>query len=187
MVIGITGGSGVGKTTVCEWFKRHGFKVIDGDKISREVTLPCSPVLKKISDAFGKEYILPNGELDRRALGKKVFSYPEDLRKLNEIIHPAITEKVKEQLYNTENAVIDAAALHECDVYKLCDYSIFVSAPLNVRAKRIAKRDNISEEYAYLRINAQKSDQYYREKCKFEIINDGQKSTDEQLEALGLC
>ena len=187
MVIGITGGSGVGKTTVCEWFLRHGFKVIDGDKISREVTKPLSPVLREISDAFGKEFILPNGELDRRALGKKVFSSASDLKKLNSIIHPAITEKVREELCNAENAVIDAAALHECDVYKLCDFSIFVSAPHDVRIKRIAKRDNITEDYAKMRISAQKSDEYYREKCKFEIVNDGILSIDTQLEALKLC
>lgn len=187
MVIGITGGSGVGKTTVCKWFLKHGFKVIDGDKISREVTLPDSPVLNEIADAFGKEFILPDGTLDRKGLGKLVFSDEKALQKLNGIIHPAITEKVKEELCNTENAVIDAAALHECDVYKLCDFCIFVSAPIGIRTERIAKRDNITEDYAKMRISAQKSDEYYREKCKYEIINDGILSTDTQLEALGLC
>lgn len=179
MIIGLTGGSGTGKSTVSNWFLKKGYKVIDGDKLSRELTVPGSIVLSEIVSAFGKEYLLPDGNLDRRALGGLVFTDENARLTLNGILHPAITNEVKRQILGVENAVIEGAAIHECDIWKLCDKCMFVSAPEDVRIKRIMYRDNISHEYAKNRIKAQKSDEYYREKCDIVLIND---STDEILE-----
>lgn len=186
MIIGLTGGSGTGKSTVSLWFEKRGYKIIDGDKLSRELTVKGSPVLEKITEEFGSEYLLPDGNLDRRALGGLVFTNEEARLKLNAILHPAITDEVKRQIAGTENAVIEGAAIHECDIWKLCDKCIFVSCPEKIRIERIVKRDNISYEYAKNRVTAQKSDDYYREICDIEIVNDGQKTLEQKLEDLKL-
>ena len=184
MVIGLTGGSGTGKSTVSEWFLKKGFLVIDGDKISREITKKGTPVLDKIIEKFGREYLSDDGSLDRRALGGLVFSNQAALTELNKITHPAITKEVKRRLENTENAVIEGAAIFECDMHKLCDKILFVSCPYEIRIDRIVKRDNISYDYAKKRIDAQKSDEYYRALSDLEIVNDGTLSLEQKLEAL---
>ena len=186
MIIGLTGGSGTGKSTVSQWFIKKGYKVIDGDKLSRELTLPGSLVLGKIISEFGEEYLLSDGNLDRRKLGGLVFTDENARLKLNAILHPAITEEVEKEIADIKNAVIEGAAIHECDIWKLCDKCIFVSCPDEIRIERIMKRDNISREYAKNRVNAQKSDEYYREKCDIEIVNDGKQTLEQKLEDLKL-
>lgn len=186
MIIGLTGGSGTGKSTVSLWFKKKGYKIIDGDVLSRELTEKGSPILKRITETFGEEYLLSDGSLDRRKLGGLVFTNEEARLKLNAILHPAIFDEVKDRIKDTENAVIEGAAIHECDIWKICDKCIFVSCPEEVRIDRIMKRDNISYEYAKNRVNAQKSDEYYREICDIEIANDGQKPLEQKLEDLKL-
>lgn len=186
MIIGLTGGSGTGKSTVSEWFLKKGFKIIDGDVISRSITKKGSPVLKKIGETFGEEFINHNGELNRKALGGLVFSDAEALNKLNEITHPAITDEVKKALQNTKNAVIEGAAIHECDIYKLCDLILFVSCPKEIQIERIMKRDNLSYDYAKKRVEAQKSDEEYRKLCDLELKNDGTDEIYKKLEDLNL-
>lgn len=187
MIIGLTGGSGTGKSTVSDWFLKKGYKVIDGDKLSRELTVPGSPVLDKIISTFGKEYLLPDGTLDRRALGGLIFTDDAARLTLNSILHPAITDEVRKRIENVENAVIEGAAIHECDIFKLCDKCIFVSCPGDIRIKRIMERDNLTFEYAKNRINSQKSDEYYRGVCDIEIVNDGNsESLEQKLEDLKL-
>lgn len=186
MIIGLTGGSGTGKSTVSGWFLKKGYKVIDCDEISRELTQPGSHVLKKIAETFGEEYLSWEGRLNRKALGALIFSRESARLTLNAILHPAITYEIRRRIKGVRKAVIDGAALHECDVYKLCDKCIFVSAPKEIRIKRIMERDDIDYEYAERRVEAQKSDEYYREKCDYEIVNDGTESFEQALEDLNL-
>lgn len=186
MIIGLTGGSGTGKSTVSAYFKEKGYTVIDGDALSREITTKGSKTLEKITEAFGAQYLNADGELKRRELGALVFQDSKALETLNHITHSAITEKVKEILAKTNKATIEGAAIFECDIYKLCDITLFVSCPKEERIKRIMARDNLSYAYAKSRIEAQKSDEYYRKMCDFEIVNDGKQDIKRQLEALNI-
>lgn len=184
MIIGLTGGSGTGKSTACQWFEQKGYKVIDGDKLSRALTVKGSETLKNIVEAFGEEFLETDGSLNRRKLGAHVFSDGKELEKLNKITHTAIAKEVQRLLQGVKKAVIEGAAIHECDVWKLCDACIFVSCPKEMQIARIMKRDSLTYEYAKNRVAAQRDDAYYREKCDFEIINDGEKSIEQQLEGL---
>ena len=184
MIIGLTGGSGAGKSKISEHFDALGYKVIDGDQLSRKLCEKGQPTFKKIIETFGEEYLTSDGELDRKKLGGLVFSDSVALKKLEQITHTAITEATKAQIADVDKAVIEGAALHETEIPKLCNFCIFVSCPAEIRLQRIMQRDNITKEYAANRLNAQKSDDYYRSVCKYEVINDGSKNIAQQISTI---
>ena len=171
MVIGITGGSGGGKTTVSKVFEEAGFKIIDADEVAHKVMSKGSECLKEVIDAFSDEYLNYDGELDRKKLGSLVFNSPEKLELLNTITHKHIIREIKSKV--CEKTVIDAIGLFDTELYKLCDSTIFVYCPEEIRVKRIMAREGITEEYAKNRINAQRSDEYFKEKADFTVVNDG--------------
>jgi len=175
-IIGITGGSGCGKSTVGEIFKSKGFCYIDTDKTAKEITQIGQPALAEIKACFG-DVFFENGELDRKALAKIVFSDNERLKQLNKITHKYITEKVINTLEECKNsgvkgAVIDGAALIESKINELCDCCIFVTASVESRLKRIVERDGLTLQEAQRRIGGQKSDDFYKNACDFTIVND---------------
>ncbi len=175
-IIGITGGSGCGKSTVGEIFEQKGFRYIDTDKTARFITKKGQPALLEIKDYFGNVFF-ENGELDRKALAKIVFSDNEKLEQLNKITHKYITANLKTELDECEKTgvkgvIIDGAALIESEINKLCDCCIFVTAPVKSRIKRIMARDGLTAEEAQRRIDGQKSDDFYKNACDYTIIND---------------
>jgi len=187
MIIGITGGSGVGKSTVSEKFQKRGFLIVDADKIAHRVMDKGTDCLNEVISFFGREYLNSDGTLDRKKLGSLVFSNKELLERLNEITHKYIIKEIEFMVSNTPNAVIDAAVLFESGLEKMCSKTIFVSCPSDIRLERIMARDNIGREYAENRIKAQQSDEYYREKCDFEIVNDGDNDIEAEVEEILTC
>ncbi len=166
LVIGLTGKTGAGKTTVARFLLENGCFIIDGDKVARSITEKGSECLDALSDAFGKDILDENGALIRPALAKKAFKDRESTNLLNSITHPFIKKDFISQLKKAESegykaAVIDAAALLESDCKDLCEKIIVVTAPEDIRAERVAKRDGISKEQIAMRINAQREDEYY--------------------------
>ena len=189
-VWGLTGKSGSGKTTASMLLEKKGFYVVDGDILARKATEKGSPVLKKLADFFGDDILLPDGTLDRRKTAERAFSTPENTKKLNEITHGEIDrlfsieiEKAKKAGY--ENCLFDAAALLESPSKERCDKIIVVTAPLEVRLKRILARDSITEQEALRRINAQKDDEYYFRHADILIRNYPPFSLEEQLRKIG--
>lgn len=182
MVIGITGGSGGGKTTVSKEFEKAGFNIIDADEVAHKVMEKGSPCLKQVIDVFGSEYLNENGELDRKKLGAVVFADPEKLALLNSITHDHIINKIKGKI--TEKTVIDVIGLFDTQLHSLCDSTIFVYCPEDIRVERIMKREGISKEYALKRIKAQKNDEYFKQKADYTVINDGIKDIKEQLKGI---
>lgn len=175
IIIGLTGQTGAGKTSVGEILSRSGCEIIDTDKIAREITEKGSPVLLSLADAFGED-ILENGELNRKLLAARAFSSRENTEKLNEITHPEITKRVKQRIEEAfkkgkKAAVIDAAALFESGEDKLCDFTVAVVCPENIRFERIMKRDGITQEQAGTRIKAQQDEKYYILKADMIIRN----------------
>ena len=179
MVIGITGGSGAGKTTVSKEFIKAGFNIIDADEVAHKVMGKGSLCLKEVVDAFSDEYLNEEGELNRKKLGALVFNNPEKLALLNSITHKHIINNIKEQI--TEKTVIDAIGLFDTELYTLCDSTIFVYCPKEIRAKRIMAREGVDESYALSRINAQKEDEYFKSKADLTVINDGSENIIKQL------
>lgn len=173
MIIGITGGSGCGKSAVAEIFGHFGAEIIDADAQAREVTKVGSKALCEIAAEFGEEYLNENGELLRKKLGSLVFSDGEKLEKLNEIINRYIRVSIAEKIKNSsaDILVLDAPLLIEYGMEKMCDCVIAVLADRQVRLKRITERDLISELDAENRINSQKNDEYYLEKSDYIVYN----------------
>lgn len=181
-LIGICGGSGTGKTTICNQLVSLGAYVIDADRVAREILRP--PVLAQLRRAFGKNILLADGSLDRKKLGKLVFNDGEQLKKLNEITHPLITQEILDDIERHreqyDSIVVDAAVLHDAGLDRLCDLTVAVCAPPDTRLSRIMARDGISREAALARIRAQKDDEYYIKHTDFAVCN-GQNADAEAL------
>ena len=134
-LIGICGGSGTGKTTICNQLASLGAYVIDADRVAREILRP--PVLAQLRRAFGENILLADGSLDRKKLGKLVFNDGEQLKKLNEITHPLITQEILDDIERHreqyDSIVVDAAVLHDAGLDRLCDLTVAVCAPPDTR------------------------------------------------------
>ncbi len=176
-IIGLTGQTGAGKTTVAELLKEKGGYVVDCDIAARKIVEKGSPVIEKLKEAFGEDIVFENGELNRKALAKKAFSTQENEKLLNKITHPAITELVRKDIIeNKDNYpffAVDAALLFESEIYDYCNRTVVVCADENIRLQRIMSRDSITREEALLRINAQPSEQYYLSKADVVVKNNG--------------
>ncbi len=173
-LIGLTGKTGAGKSTVSKYLKDKGAYIIDGDIVAREVLIDNAELLNELAKNFGDD-ILENGVLNRKKLAEKAFSTKENTVLLNSIMHPAINEKIMleaNEAFKTHNVVIvDAAAIIESGYADICDKLIVVSAPEEIRKSRIMMRDGISEKDALIRINGQKADEFYESKADYIIKN----------------
>lgn len=166
LIIGLTGKTGSGKSTVALLLKEKGCYIIDGDVIARQITEKGSEVLPILQKAFGEDILDENGELIRKKLAQRAFSSKANTAILNSITHPVIKKRSEDEIAKAENlgyktAVIDAAAILDSDCKDLCDKIIVVTAPEEIRLERILSRDFITKEQALTRIKAQKSDEYY--------------------------
>lgn len=159
-ILGLTGGSGSGKSTAAQILREQGALVLDADKIAHEVMAAGGGAAKDIALAFGREYLLPDGTPDRKKLGALVFSDPRKRALLNQITHPRVTREIQRAIEQNREKygliVIDAALLLDCAPMKsLCDEIVVVCAPESVRINRIMERDALTERQARQRIGAQ--------------------------------
>lgn len=180
-ILGLTGGSGTGKSAACTAFARLGCGVIDADATYRTLCDTCEPMLKEIQNVFG-DVFSTDGKLDRKKLGAIVFSDAQKLQQLNAITHPYIRQAARDAFtaYSKRGCLLciyDAPVLFEGQMETLCDKTCAVLAARNTRIARIVARDAITEEYAALRIDAQKDDAFYRERCDYVVQNDADLDT----------
>ncbi len=172
MIIGITGGTGCGKTTLLKVIEAQGGLILDCDAIYHELLKSDVSLLSAIEARFPG--VVEDGILNRKKLGAVVFSDEKALLDLNKITHSAIKAEVLRQLETVPNlAAIDAIALFEGGLADLCDVTVAVTAPWEDRIKRLMKRDSISESYARSRIAAQHEDGWFRERCSYVLENKG--------------
>lgn len=172
MIIGITGGTGCGKTTLLDMIRQQGGTVLDCDAIYHELLKNDDALLKAVSDRFPGT--VENGILQRKKLGNIVFADPEALEDLNRITHSAVKREVVRQLQKgADLAAVDAIALFEGGLSQLCDVTVAVIAPQEDRIRRLMSRDGITREYALARIRAQKSESWFRENCQYVLENTG--------------
>lgn len=176
MILGITGGTGCGKTTLLKLIQERGGLVLDCDAIYHELLEADSAMLGAIRSRFPAAF--EGNQFNRKALGAIVFSDPDALLALNEITHSAVRREVERRLAQWQgHAAIDAIALIESGLDKLCDATVAVTAPVEARVTRLMARDNIPESYARSRIAAQKSDEWFREHCGDTLVNDSDCAT----------
>lgn len=181
-VIGLTGPTGAGKSTVSEFFARHGFAVIDCDAVSKEVETPGSDALKAIVAAFGEGVLCADGSLDRQKLADTAFATPEATEKLNAATHPYIMKAIHEKIdaaaaTGVRAILLDAPTLFEAGADSLCDRIIAIVADPKKREQRIIARDKLCPCSACLRLDAGKSDAFYTEHAQDVIINNADKDT----------
>lgn len=170
-VIGLTGPTGAGKSSVTDVAKELGFKVIDCDKLARVAVEKGSDGLNAVVKVFGDDILNQDGTLNRATLAKKAFSSTQNTQLLNETLLPFITTLVKREI-DQELVLLDAPTLFESGADALCDEIIVVLSDEKTRKKRIMERDGIDEASALLRIKAGKSDNFYIEKTNNIVYND---------------
>lgn len=177
ILIGLTGPTGSGKSTISNFLKEKGCFVLDGDKVARQALEKASSCLFQLSVVFGEDIIMPDGTANRKLIAQRAFSTPENTKKLNQITHPWITLKMMEEIDKLRNEhdypiiIIDAAAIFESNIDIMCDYMISALADEDIRIQRILKRDKITFEQAKQRITAQKSDSFYKKRSDYVIYN----------------
>ncbi|MDE7364452.1 MAG: dephospho-CoA kinase [Ruminococcus sp.] len=176
MVIGLTGQTGAGKSTVSRVFAENGYAIINADHISRKVVEKGSECLKELTEMFGLNILNPDETLNRKELAKIVFADKTKLEMLNSIIYPYITTEIISQIRHfSENGkkliLLDAPTLFESHSDDFCEIIISVVADPETRKKRIIQRDNITAEHAQNRMDSQLSTEFFVEHSDFIIEN----------------
>ena len=173
MIIGITGGTGCGKTTLLTAIRNAGGLVLDCDAIYHELLQQDPLLLQSIEARFPGTVV--DGVLQRKKLGAIVFQDGQALQDLNRITHAAVKQEVMRRLeQNPKLAAIDAIGLFEGGLAELCDVTVAVTAPVEDRVRRLILRDGISEDYARARIASQHDDNWFRSRCDYTLENFGE-------------
>lgn len=178
LVIGLTGPTGAGKGAVATIFEEYGIPVINADRVYHELITPPSSCLQELVEIFGKEILLPDESLNRRALASIVFNDPSARERLNTVTHRYVMEEIMTRIERlrrdgTPVAALDAPQLFEAGAHKACGAVVSVLAERQTRLERIVARDNITPEAAMRRILAQKSDEFFRTHSDYIIENNG--------------
>lgn len=178
-VLGLTGQTGAGKTTVSAWLRQEGIPVIDADIVAREVVAKGQPCLLELAQEFSSGILCEDGTLNRRMLGQLVFSDPQKLAALNRITFPHILDQISHRLKELSRAgeplaVLDAPTLFESGADSLCTWTACVVAPAQQRLERIMARDSLDPQQARMRIAAQNPQEFYTSRCRFVLENTGE-------------
>lgn len=172
IVMGITGGTGCGKTTALHALEDLGFHIIDCDSLYHELLNTDTAMVRAIGDAFPS--VLEGGKLQRKVLGRQVFADPEALGLLNRTVWPFVFRAVEEEIqtHAPQPCAIDAVGLLESGLGALCTHTVAVTAPEEDRIARLMAREGIDRDYARLRIRAQKSNDVFAAQCGVTLYND---------------
>ncbi len=180
IVVGVTGGLASGKSSLCEMLADLGAKVVDADRISREITRPGTPALRRLIERFGDGILGPSGELDRGALSRVAFSSPENLKDLNRLTHPAILDAIRDELeglddlgYDGVVAIEAALIVEEPRSRAVFDLIVAVVCSEATREKRVSAIASEGAGELMRRSRAQLSDKKKAESADYVVWNDG--------------
>ena len=182
LIIGLTGGSGCGKSAFAAFFATPSITILDADRVYHELTDQASPCTEALAAAFGEEVLNENGSLCRAALVPLVFgntaAHDERLALLNSIAHRFVRTVFEARIEELEKSgcpavILDAPLLFEAGFEVFCDSVIVVLADASSRLSRIMERDGLDEAGARRRLDAQPPDTYYTDRADFVVYNDG--------------
>jgi dephospho-CoA kinase len=178
--IGITGGIGSGKSTVCRVFETFGIPVFYADTVAKEIMVTDEILIAGIQSVFGSESYEDSGKLNNKHIAAIVFSDKQQLEQLNALVHPAVFRAFDAWLLTLPVRVPyvlkEAALLFESGSYRMCDESVLVTAPKDIKIKRVMDRDGVSAEQVEARMDKQMSDDEKSAMAGFLIRNDGSQS-----------
>jgi dephospho-CoA kinase len=178
-VIGLTGGIATGKSTVSALLEKAGAVIIDADRIARQVVKKGLPAYREIIENFGESILLPDGEINRSALGDIIFNDPQKKQLLNRIVHPHVRKEQNRQLKGIEKkdpgaiVILDIPLLIETQTYRDLSEVIVVYAPEHIQMKRLMQREDISKSDALTRIGSQIPIEEKKDKATIVIDNSG--------------
>jgi len=172
--IGITGGIGSGKSTVCKIFKLLGVPVFEADLVAKVLINSNTEIKNGLIHLFGKNIYNSNNKVDRKMLANLIFNDDTLMEKVNHLVHPVVRNEFVnwQKLQKTDYIIHEAAILFESGFYKMMDYTILVSAPEEIRINRVTKRDNSSPDLVQSRIRKQWPDEEKRNLASIELVND---------------
>lgn len=183
--IGITGGIGSGKSTVCRIFENLGIPVFYADVVAKEIMVSDPLLMEGVLSAFGKESYDSEGKLNNKHIAGIVFNNNSQLAVLNTLVHPAVfrafDQWVAKVARTTPYIIKEAALLFESGSYKSCDKSILVTAPAEMRLQRVIGRDKVSAEQVLARMDKQMSEDDKAKMADFQIRNDESQSVIQQV------
>ena len=186
--VGITGGIGSGKTTVCKVFEVLGIPIFYADTEAKNMMVEDELLIEAIKSTFGEESYFEEGKLNNKHIAGIVFNNEAELAKLNALVHPAVFRAFDRWEANVNpNApytLKEAALLFESGSYKMCDTTILVTAPTDVKINRVMQRDNSTAEQVKARMDKQMSDDEKTKMANHFIMNDEAHSIIEQVLAL---
>lgn len=173
--IGITGGIGSGKTTVCKVFETLGIPVFYADTVAKEIMVTDQVLINGVKSAFGENSYFEDGILNNKHIASIVFNDKIALAQLNALVHPAVFRAFdawEESISpNVPYTLKEAALLFESGSYKMCDKNILVTAPLQIKIDRVTSRDKVTEEQVKARMDKQFTDEQKADKADFFIKN----------------
>lgn len=174
-VVGLTGGIGSGKSAASAWFESQNIVVVDADIVAREVVQKGQPALDKIQQAFGDWVLLPDGELNRRALREHIFKVPEARKTLEHITHPAIRNSIIQQLAQAKSAyaILVSPLLFETNQHELTQRTLLIDASEALQIQRASQRDGQNPEQIKTIIAAQMPRMKKQQIADDIVLNDG--------------
>ncbi len=176
-VLGITGGIATGKSTAVEVFQKYDFPIVDGDQVARQVVEPGTPGGAAVVSEFGDDILQKNGSLDRKKLGRIVFSDKQKLDRLNQILNPYIRSEILRQIEKGKSeaplVIADIPLMYEGHYDHYMDQVAVVYLPEEIQLERLMKRDNLSLEEASKRIKSQLSMEEKRRRADIFFDNQG--------------
>lgn len=172
--IGITGGIGSGKSTVCNVFRVLGIPIFEADLVAKQLLNSNPEIKEELIRLYGKEIYTENNGVDRKKLANIIFNDDIQLAKINALVHPAVRNEFQHwaELQQSPYVIHEAAILFESGFYKMMDFTILVSAPEQQRIDRVIKREGITEELVKSRMKKQWTDAEKRQLASIELVND---------------
>lgn len=178
MVIGVTGNSGSGKSEISKILSNKiNAKIIDADKVVKELYTPGQEYYNKILELFGNKVLEKNNKLNRNKIAEIIYNNESEREKLNNLTYKYVVDEIKKMVKkeNNNNIIIDAPLLFESKLDEICDITVAVLAEKSLKINRICTRDNIEQKIAISRLAIQKEDSYYQKKADYIVTNNGKK------------